>query len=384
MNDSNIKKIIYVFVFLFLMSIFFATKIKFNEKVELKGVISYESEVVIRAPFDGYIKDKFYDMNDTVVTGVPILSIYSVDSLNTDNNGNSDIDAKIKSIQRQVLDNEKSYDVTKNIITNNINKVKRNIENEQDSKEQLEIIQNLNKEVLDIKSARIDKDKKLLLSGTLSHKDYEDRLSDLLMVRNKFIESQISLSNSLNKLDNLNLELIDLKHQMEELELAYATDKEVLNEQLVIANKTKELILKSPQDGTLVDSKFNVTKQFNKGDILARVVSKDMVVKLLLESDSQAIIAEGDSIEVSVLSLPYDTYGFLQGTILKIRDISTGSNKNTHEVEVAIDFNGKISKEILMNGMGVTGYVNAESTSILRLLLLPLINSADKNFETTL
>lgn len=384
MNNSNIKKIIYAFVFLFLISIFFATKIKFNEKVELKGVISYESEGVIRAPFDGYIKDKFYDMNDTVITGVPILSIYSVDSLKTDNNGNSNVGAKIKSIQRQVLYKKKSYDVTKSIITNNINKVKRNIENEQGSKEQLEIIQNLNNEVLDIKIARIDKDKKLLLSGTLSHKDYEDRLSDLLMVRNKSIESQISLSNSLNKLDNLNLELIDLKHQMEELDLSYATDKEVLNEQLVIANNTKELILKSPQDGTLVDSKFNVTKQFNKGDILARVVSKDMVVKLVVESDSQAIIAEGDSIEVSVLSLPYDTYGFLQGTILKIRDISAGSNKDTHEVEIAIDFNDKISKEMLMNGMGVTGYANAESTSILRLLLLPIINSADKSFETTL
>lgn len=384
MNNSNIKKIIYAFVFLFLMSFFFATKIKFNKKVELNGVISYKNEAVIRAPFDGYIQGKFYDMNDTVVTGEPILSIYSVDSLKTDNNGNSEIDAKIKSIQSKLLDNEKSYDVTKNITINNIKKVKRNIENEQDNNEQLETIQNLSKEVLDIKSTRIDKDKKLLLSGTLSHKDYEDRLSDLLMVRNKFIESQISLSNSLNKLDNLNLELIDLKHQMEELELSYATDKEVLNEQLVIANKTKELILKSPQDGTLLDSKFNVNKQFNKGDILARVVSKDMVVKLLVESDSQAIIAEGDSIEVSVLSLPYDTYGFLQGTILKIRDISAGSNKDTHDVEVAIDFNDKISKKMLMNSMGVTGYVNAESTSILRLLLLPLIKSADKNFETTL
>ena len=201
----------------------------------------------------------------------------------------------------------------------------------------------------------------------------------------RFLQSQYSLVSSQIALDNVNMQMDQLRQSILDLRLQELEKQEQLQteiktglDNLTNSFNTWEMayVLRTPVDGTVDISKFwNVNQNITAGETVFTIISEalgQLVGRAALPIAGSGKVKTGQAVNVRFLNFPDTEYGIVRGVVSNISVVPSG---DAYTLEVAFS-NGLMTsygKELpFYHEMHATAEIITEDLRLLERLFMPL------------
>lgn len=371
MNSSKkkIQLISSTFVLTCIIGFIYIYEYDFYEKELIQGKLSFNSYSSIYAAESGYIT---YINNSFNVSEKDILISISnsntllsnLDNISLSSQNTKSIKSRIERNKSEYLTTIKKLNSEKEhfensirILTNQLDKSKYNYEQFLELKETEE--------------SRYENDKKILLKGSISKLELENRKKSLQNIKNEEIKLSLDLSTIKTELSLLKTKSNNVVDDIITNEYTFNSTNEVLTNELITSNTNENYNLTSPISGTLNISDLSINQLVEKGQFLGQVTPDNVLVATLdITPKMKANIDHGDKIIFSVDSYPYVEYGFLIGHVLNISQVN--DPEFSHIMKLSINKSNNFELTKLRPNMSIQAYIKINKTSLLKLLFLPI------------
>jgi len=218
----------------------------------------------------------------------------------------------------------------------------------------------------------------LFTQKMIAEAEYESEVVRFLQSRYSLESSRIALDNVNMQIDQLRQSILDLKLQEIEKQGQLQTEMKTGLDNLLNAFNTWEMtyVLKTPVNGTVDISKYwNVNQNITAGETVFTIiseVSEQLVGRAALPIAGSGKVKTGQAVNVRFLNFPDTEYGIVCGVVSNISVVPSGES---YTLEVIFN-NGLMTsygKELpFYHEMHATAEIITEDLRLLERLLMPL------------
>lgn len=205
---------------------------------------------------------------------------------------------------------------------------------------------------------RVERLKPIEESGAISQEYIFQAQQNLQDSRIQLLRLQSEIKSNKKNAERLQVELdqkekqktrtqLEAQQQIQQLEINIEELQgkilEQENELKIAKSEQKEMFLRSPINGTVLDLKLqNIGQVLEPGQTIAEISPKDspLILDAKIPNEEAGFLEKNMNVNIKFDAYPYQEYGVVKGTVLSISpDSQTNKQGTFYQVEVALDRN---------------------------------------------